>query len=438
MKAKVKNWSLELEQLASIANTQPHAAFSALTHGLASRWVYVARTVPNMAIFYNRLKLLRTKFIPSLTGRAAPSDLERELLALPARLGGLGLLNPSHLSTTEYSASMKVTQPLVDRIIKQDERYGYEILQDQLSAKAEVHKSKQEHHLNAASTLKDILPPSLAHAMDLSQEKGASTWLSVLPLEEYGFALHKGAFRDALALRYGWSPVNAPLNCACGTHFSVEHVLSCPKGGYPSIRHNEIRDLTAALLSEVCHNVSTEPHLQPITGEVMSGLSANIQDGARLDIAADGFWGSRFERAFFDVKVFNPYAPSNQKTPLSACYRSHENEKKRKYDQRIREIEHASFTPLILSCTGGLGPQATTSYKRLASLLSAKWNQAYSLTIMWLRCRLAYSLLRSSVMCIRGARSHLGHYMSATQPPLDLVSREALLLDILFTFHLCV
>ena len=65
-----------------------------------------------------------------------------------------------------------------------------------------------------------------------------------------------------------------------------------------------------------------------MTGEVMSGLSANIQDGARLDIAADGFGGSRFERAFFDVKVFNPYAPSNQKTPLSACYRSHEKQEK--------------------------------------------------------------------------------------------------------------
>ena len=40
---------------------------------------------------------------------------------------------------------------------------------------------------------------------------------------------------------------------------------------------------------------------------VMSGLSANIdiQDGARLDI---DFGGSRFERAFLDVKVFNPYA----------------------------------------------------------------------------------------------------------------------------------
>ena len=44
----------------------------------------------------------------------------------------------------------------------------------------------------------------------------------------------------------------------------VEHALSCPKSGFPSIRHNEVRDLTATLLSEVCHNVSFEPGLQPL------------------------------------------------------------------------------------------------------------------------------------------------------------------------------
>ena len=38
--------------------------------------------------------------------------------------------------------------------------------------------------------------------------------------------------------------------------------------------------------------------LQPMTGEVMSGISANIQDGARLDIAADGFWGLRCRLAY--------------------------------------------------------------------------------------------------------------------------------------------
>ena len=60
-------------------------------------------------------------------------------------------------------------------------------------------------------------------------------------------------------------------------------------GGYPAVRHNEIRDLTASLLSEVCHNVSTEPHLQPLEGKSLRGASASVENGARLDVAADGF-----------------------------------------------------------------------------------------------------------------------------------------------------
>ena len=125
--------------------------------------------------------------------------------------------------------------------------------------------------------------------MELAQEKGASSWLTSLPIEEFGFALHKGAFHDALALRYNWQPLHTLSTCGCGARFSVEHALSCPKGGFPSIRHNEIRDLTANLLTEVCSDVCIEPELQPITGESLTGASSNVQDGARLDIAANGF-----------------------------------------------------------------------------------------------------------------------------------------------------
>ena len=117
-------------------------------------------------------------------------------------------------------------------------------------------------------------------------------------------------------------------NCSCGQPFSVQHALSCPKGGYPSIKHNELRDLTAALLSETCHGVAVEPYLQPITSEKFVYASANTQDGARLDIVADGFWGGSFERAFFDVRVFNPFAQSNSHSSIQATYRHHENLKK--------------------------------------------------------------------------------------------------------------
>ena len=122
------------------------------------------------------------------------------------------------------------------------------------------------------------LPVLLRKSLELAQESGASAWLTSLPIEEFGFTLHKGAFHDALAIRYNWPPQHAPSFCACGTKFSLEHSLSCPKGRFPSIRHNEIRDLTANLLTEVCSDVWIEPSLQPLSGETLQGASSNIQN----------------------------------------------------------------------------------------------------------------------------------------------------------------
>ena len=96
--------------------------------------------------------------------------------------------------------------------------------------------------------------------------------------------------------------------CTCGSKFSVEHALSCAKGGFPSIRHNEIRNLTATLLTEVCHDVCIKTRLQPVSNKTLAGSTANRQDSARLDTAASGFWGGDFERIFFDIRVFNPHA----------------------------------------------------------------------------------------------------------------------------------
>ena len=232
--------------------------------------------------------------------------------------------------------------------------------------------------------------------MDLAQEKGASSWLTSLPLEEFGFSLHKGAFRDAIALRYGWLPQHTPTTCTCGTNFSVEHVISCPKGGFPTIRHNEVRDLTANLISEVCNNVSIEPMLQPITGEALSGASAITEDGARLDVAANGFWRGPFERAFFDVRVFNPHAPSNRQS-LNACYRKHENIKKGPTSRGSGKLNTAhsphSSCPSQVALATPL-PCATRGW--LASLHCAKWNQPYSSTMAWIRCRLYFAQLSNA------------------------------------------
>ena len=121
----------------------------------------------------------------------------------------------------------------------------------------------------------------------------------------------------------------------------------------------------------------TELHLQLLSGESFSHNSAITEDGARLDVAMYGFWGGRFEKAFVDVRVFNPSAQSNRHGPLSSVYRKHEQEKKRQYDQRVHEVEHATFTPLVLSATGGMGRAATTFYKRLVSMITEQRGTAY-------------------------------------------------------------
>ena len=127
--------------------------------------------------------------------------------------------------------------------------------------------------------------------------------------------------------------------------FSVEHVLTCKTGGFSAVRHNEVRDITATLLAEVCHGVTIEPHLQPFSGESLLYHSAITEDGARLDIAMYGFGGGGFEKAFVDVRVFNPSTQSNCHRSLQSMYCKHEQEKRRQYDQQVREVEHASFTP---------------------------------------------------------------------------------------------
>ena len=99
--------------------------------------------------------------------------------------------------------------------------------------------------------------------------------------------------------------------------------------------------------------------------------------------------------------------------------------KKREYELRIREVERASFTPIVLSSTGGMGSMATTTYKHLASLLTDKWGTSYSQTMGWLRC-LSFSLIRSSIQCIRGARSNQGHAIHLP-PSIELAVSESMI-----------
>ena len=142
-------------------------------------------------------------------------------------------------------------------------------------------------------------------------------------------------------------------------------------------------------------------------GEAQFYRSANVSPDARLDVSARGFWGDRFSRTMFDVRVFHPKAPSSRSASVTSQFVKHEKAKRRQYEQRVRDVEGASFVPLVFSTSGGMARAAVLTFKRLASLLSEKLGLSYSATVNVVRCRLSFALLRSAITALRGSRRRL-------------------------------
>ena len=109
------------------------------------------------------------------------------------------------------------------------------------------------------------------------------------------------------------------------------------------MRHNELRDLGAELLDEVCKDVQTEPSLLPCEKDQV-GPGGTDDPGARLDISARGFWAP-MQRAFFDVRVIHLNSPSYVDQAPQQIYQMHEKRKKKMYNKRVINVEHGTFTP---------------------------------------------------------------------------------------------
>ena len=171
------------------------------------------------------------------------------------------------------------------------------------------------------------------------------------------------------------------------------------------MRHNDFCVSFANLLRDVFHDVKIKPHLQPLQGETFARKPTTTDDDARLDIKANGLWESRFNKTYFDVKVFNPQAKTCPESSSDA-YKYLESFKKNKYEQRITGFEIAIFCPLFIACTSGAGRSASKARKHPASKFSAQKEDSYADIISYLRTKISIALLRSFILCNRGSRTH--------------------------------
>ena len=117
----------------------------------------------------------------------------------------------------------------------------------------------------------------------------------------------------------------------------------------------------------VCKDVRKEPTLS---------TTPENNDELRADVSVRSFW-QRLQRGFVDVKVFYPFTPSYWNKSLATITKTMENQKKRKYNQRILDDENGSFIPLVFTTNGVMSTGTKQFYRRLSQLLCEKSDVNY-------------------------------------------------------------
>ena len=72
-------------------------------------------------------------------------------------------------------------------------------------------------------------------------------------------------------------------------------------------------------------------------------------------------------------------------------------------------MERGVFTPLFFSTSGGMGEDAQTLFKKVATKMANKTGQKYSETITFIRKRLRFDLLNTTVIALRATWTSRRH-----------------------------
>ena len=183
---KVEDWVAQVVQLAEFAKSQPQAAF---IFGLRHTWTYFQRTLPDVDELLEPLeRAVADSLIPSITNHNCSNE-ERNLLSLPVRFVGMGITNPNEDAASQYTSSVVSTTHLTERIVAQI--HNPPDAEDVRSSISHSRKEKNDQFIAKSTAVKNYLPESTKRAVDLAMEKGASSWLTAIPIKDLGFDLNK-------------------------------------------------------------------------------------------------------------------------------------------------------------------------------------------------------------------------------------------------------
>ncbi len=132
-------------------------------------------------------------------------------------------------------------------------------------------------------------------------------WLTVIPNHFDGTELSWEEFQDNVAIHYGLCPRGLPEHCVgCREPFTVEHGLSCKKGGFVGQQHNNVCEELAHLCSMAFmpSQITSKPEIFYVRDLTAAQRPANevLGNKARGYVGAHGFW-KRGRTAIFVVQV---------------------------------------------------------------------------------------------------------------------------------------
>jgi len=227
-----------------VAVKYPQTAYAGFTFCLQNEWQYLQRVVADTGPFFEPLeKAIQCHFLPALLGLGA-GDIDgkyRELLMHSVMKGGLVVRNPVDTVASVHKASLEATLHLTQSLV--DDSVKFDIGSHLATAKAAGQAARSGRLEREQRTLDARARESPADGRRDKRNCASGAWLSIVPSQLNGTSISADEWRDYVRLRYNHLPLDMPQQCdGCHEHMTIEHALSCKKGGLVHIRHDDVAD----------------------------------------------------------------------------------------------------------------------------------------------------------------------------------------------------
>jgi len=339
------------------------------------------------------------------------TDSWRNLLTHGVKQGGMNIRNPVECADGLYQASADASTTLVASLLANAPLDSVNHRICVRTAGATARKDRIEREMEMVKAMMATSSKVVRKRLERIGDTGA--WLTVLPDKLYKTCLSADEWRDNARLRNGMRPTNLCSHCdGCGAGFTVEHGLNCKKGGLVGIRHDDVRDEAGALaaMALTSAKVSYEPKIYygrdvPAGQATDTATQPNCTTGKEAwgDVLVHSLW-EKGSGCVLDVRITDTDARSYQSISSQKVLERAAKVKKAKYNEACLE-RRRSFMPLVYSVDGLACKEARAFEKRVASLLSSKWERSYSEMAGFVKSRMSLAIIRSNTMLLRGARS---------------------------------